>query len=277
VEQEEHEDLMEEYTGPTVDDLKREAEIFQKKWEEEKKAMVENASSEAQSIMDKARQTAFDEIRMKSDEAATIKESSKAEAEAVIAKARQQSEEMIAEASAKVEQIEKSAFTKGYDEGHADGYREGRNEAERLIGRLHLILTKAIEKRNEIIEDSENQIVHLVLLIANKVVKVISESQKNVVVNNVVQALRKLKSRGDIVIRVNIQDVELTTAHIEDFMKMVENVKSITVMEDSAVDPGGCVIETDFGQIDARISSQLKEIEEKILELAPIKGRGEGA
>ena len=30
-----------------------------------------------------------------------------------------------------------------------------------------------------------------------KVIKVISENQKNVVINNVVQALRKLKSRGD--------------------------------------------------------------------------------
>ena len=58
-------------------------------------------------------------------------------------------------------------------------------------------------------------------------------------------------------------------------MRMVENVKSVTVVEDSSVDRGGCVIETDFGQIDARISSQLHEIEEKIIELTPIKIRGE--
>ena len=33
---------------------------------------------------------------------------------------------------------------------------------------------------------------------------------------------------------------------------------------------------TDFGQIDARISSQLHEIEEKILDVSPIKARGKG-
>jgi flagellar assembly protein FliH len=96
-----------------------------------------------------------------------------------------------------------------------------------------------------------------------------------VVINNVVQALRKLKSRGEVVIRVNLADLELTSAHIGDFMKMVENVKSITVLEDSSVDRGGCILETDFGQIDARISSQLSEIEERILELAPIRAKGE--
>jgi len=36
---------------------------------------------------------------------------------------------------------------------------------------------------------------------------------------------------------------------------MSENVKSVTVLEDSSVDRGGCIIETDFGQIDARVSS----------------------
>jgi flagellar assembly protein FliH len=57
---------------------------------------------------------------------------------------------------------------------------------------------------------------------------------------------------------------------------MVENVRSISVLEDSSVDKGGAMIETDFGQIDARIASQLHEIEEKILELMPIKNKTPG-
>jgi flagellar assembly protein FliH len=107
------------------------------------------------------------------------------------------------------------------------------------------------------------------------VVKVISENQKNVVINNVIQALRKLKSRGEVLVKVNLDDVDLTSEHVKDFMRMVENVQSVTVVEDSTVDKGGCIIETDFGEIDARISSQLHEIEEKILELSPIQARGE--
>jgi flagellar assembly protein FliH len=42
-------------------------------------------------------------------------------------------------------------------------------------------------------------------------------------------------------------------------------------VEDTSVDEGGCVIETDFGEIDARIASQLAELEAKILEISPIK------
>ena len=88
---------------------------------------------------------------------------------------------------------------------------------------------------------------------------------------NVLQSLRKVKGRGDVTIRVNLADVQLTSEHTKDFMESVESIKNITVAEDSSVEKGGCIIETDFGAIDARISSQLNELEQKILEISPIK------
>jgi flagellar assembly protein FliH len=103
------------------------------------------------------------------------------------------------------------------------------------------------------------------------VIKVISENQRNVVISNVVQALRKVKGRGTIIIRVNLVDVKLTTEHTKKFIQLLEGAQSVQVVEDSSVDPGGCIIETDFGEVDARISSQLAELESKILEMSPIK------
>ena len=102
-------------------------------------------------------------------------------------------------------------------------------------------------------------------------IKIISENQKNVVMANVAQALKKIRGRSDVTIRVNLEDVKLTTDHIQDFIHSVENVQGITVLEDSTVEKGGCVVETDFGSIDARISSQLSELEAKILEISPVK------
>jgi flagellar assembly protein FliH len=136
---------------------------------------------------------------------------------------------------------------------------------------LHVILEKTLEKRQEILDETEQQIVELVLLIARKVVKVISETQRNVVMQNILQSLRRVKGRGDVTIRVNLADVQLTSEHAKEFMDSVESIKNITVAEDSSVEKGGCIIETDFGAIDARISSQLNELEQKILEISPIK------
>ncbi len=264
-----------EYTGPTVDDLRREADKFRAEWEAEKARMIAEAQAEAENIKKDAEKVAFDEVKRKNNQAQKIRQDADDQAQAILADARQKAAELEADIKGRVAQTEREAYEKGHADGHEKGFEEGKAEVERLVESLHTIITKAIEKRNEIIEEAETQIINLVLLIVKKVIKVISENQKNVVINNVVQALRKLKSRGDVVIRVNLADLELTSEHVKDFMKMVENVKSITVLEDSSVDRGGCIIETDFGQIDARISSQLHEIEERILELMPIRSKGE--
>ena len=264
-----------EYSGPTVTDLRREAEEFRRGWEAEKHQMLEQAHAEADRIRKEAEKVAFDEVKRKNNQAQKIRQDAEDEAQGILAAAREKAAALEGDIKGRVVQTEREADERGYAEGHQKGYEEGTAEVGRLIERLHTIITKAIEKRNQIIEESETQIINLVLMIVKKVIKVISENQKNVVINNVVQALRKLKSRGDVVIRVNLADLELTSGHVKDFMKMVENVKSITVLEDSSVDRGGCLIETDFGQIDARVSSQLHEIEEKILELMPIRSKGE--
>ena len=263
-----------QYAGPTAEDIRREAEEFKKGWEAEKARMVAEAEALADKIRKDAERAAFEEVRRKNNQAQKIRQDAEDEAQKIIAQAKATASELESDVRQRVTQTEREAYEKGHAEGHEKGFEEGKAEVERLVERLHTILTKAIDKRNEIIEESETQIINLVLLIVKKVIKVISENQKNVVINNVVQALRKLKSRGDVVIRVNLADLELTSEHVKDFMKMVENVKSITVLEDSSVDKGGCIIETDFGQIDARVSSQLHEIEEKILELMPIRSKG---
>ena len=136
---------------------------------------------------------------------------------------------------------------------------------------MHKILEAVMQRREEILQDTESQIVELVILMARKVIKILSENQKNVIMANTVAALRKVKTRGNVTLRVNIEDVKLTTAHADEFIQHVENVQGITVQEDSSVEKGGCIVETDFGAIDARISSQLTELENKILEVSPVK------
>lgn len=275
IEVEEEAPVVEEYKGPTADDLRKEAELFRTNWEKEKQDMIKAAESKVEQILRDADQRAFEEVQQKTDEIQILKKKSEDEAEKLVSDAEKSASELTAKMEMDLAEIRKKAEEEGYEAGREKGYSDGQVEVERLVQQLHSIIDKTIEKRNDIIDESETQVINLVVMIAKKVVKVISENQKNVVVNNVIQALRKLKSRGEVLIKVNLADVELTSEHIKDFMRMVENIRSVTVVEDSTVDRGGCIIETDFGEIDARISSQLHEIEEKILDLVPIKTKGD--
>ena len=261
----------EEYTGPTAEDLRREAEEYKANFEQEKKQMLTQAQAEADQIIKKAEDTAFAEVKRQTDQAAVIKADAENEAGAIIEKAKAEAAQIVAEANAQHDKIVSEARNEGFEQGSQEGFDKGSAEVERLIERMHKILEAVMQRREEILQDTESQIVELVILMARKVIKILSENQKNVIMANTVAALRKVKTRGNVTLRVNIEDVKLTTAHADEFIQHVENVQGITVQEDSSVEKGGCIVETDFGAIDARISSQLTELENKILEVSPVK------
>ena len=262
---------VEEYTGPTPDDLRREAEAFKTGWEIEKRRMLEIAQASADDIVKKAEEAAFAEVKRQTDQAQIIKSDAEQAASKIIEDAKLEAERIIQEANVEKENIKATAHQDGYNEGHEQGFMEGQNEVNRLVERVHKIVESVMVRREEILCETEQQIVELVLLMTRKVVKIISENQKTVVLSNVLAALKKIRTRGNITLRVNTEDLKLTTAHVDEFIKRIENVNGISVIEDSSVDKGGCIVETDFGAIDARISSQLAELESKIMEISPVK------
>lgn len=268
-EKEEEEEKEEEYTGPTADDLRREAEAFKTGWEIEKQHLLEEAQKSADEIVKKAEDAAFAEVKRQTDQAQIIKTDAEKEAESILKKAQDEAQSILNKAHIDENNIKTDAYNEGLAEGKNDGYNSGRKELDHLVGRVHKIIESVMNRREEILRDTEQQIVDLVLLMTRKVVKVISETQKDVVLQNILAALKKVKTRSAVTLRVNVDDLDLTTEHLNEFVKSVENVEGITVIEDSSIDRGGCIVETDFGAVDARISSQLTELENRILELSP--------
>ncbi|MCL2557339.1 MAG: flagellar assembly protein FliH [Treponema sp.] len=261
------------YSGPTAEELNREAEEFRLRMTVEGEALIEVAKAEAAEVAKEAAAAAQEERQRAQEEAQACKEKAAEDAQALIEEARLKAEELIAEGRKTLEAEKEDARKQGVEAGREEGFAQGNVEVERLVERMRVVLERAQDKRSDILSDTEREIIELVLLVSRKVVKAISDSQREVIVSNVIQALRKVRDRGNIIIRVNLADLKLATSHVKNFIKLVEGVKSIQVAEDSSVDPGGCIIETDFGEIDARISSQLAELEAKILQISPIKTR----
>ncbi|MDR1636966.1 MAG: flagellar assembly protein FliH [Treponema sp.] len=265
--------VFEEYTGPTAEDLRREAEAFKAEWAVEREDLINAAKEDAERSGARIREDAGRDAQQKIREAEAAKQAAEEDAQRMLAETERKILRLEEESRAGLEAARKEAQDQGRSAGREEGFAEGKAEVERLIQRTQIMLERAQDKRGEILVETEQEIIDLVLLISRKVVKVISENQRTIVLQNVVQALRKVKTRGNVTIRVNMADLKLTTEHIKDFIQRVEGVKSLQVVEDSSVDSGGCVIETDFGEVDARISSQLAELETKILQISPIKSR----
>ena len=275
---EEKPEVVEEvYQGPSAEDLRKEAEAFRQGWEIEKQHLLEEANAQADEIIKNAKDAAFEEVKRKTDEASVIKSDAQAQADEIIANAKSEAEKIIQDAHLEEQKIKDDAKQDGFKQGHDDGYSAGESEIERLVERLRKMVEALMLRREEILKETEQQIVELVILMTRKVVKIISETQKTAIMSNILAALKKVKSRGNVILHVNLEDLKLASANADEFIKRVENIQGIAVVEDSTVEKGGCVVETDFGAIDARISSQLSELEEKIMEISPIKSVKKGA
>lgn len=275
---EEKPEVVEEvYQGPSAEDLRKEAEAFRQGWEIEKQHLLEEANAQADEIIKNAKDAAFEEVKRKTDEASVIKSDAQSQADEIIANAKSEAEKIIQDARLEEQKIKSDAKQDGFRQGHDEGYSAGESEIGRLVERLRKMVEALMLRREEILKETEQQIVELVILMTRKVVKIISETQKTAIMSNILAALKKVKSRGNVILHVNLEDLKLATANADEFIKRVENIQGITVVEDSTVEKGGCVVETDFGAVDARISSQLSELEEKIMEISPVKSVKKGA
>ena len=261
---------VEVYQGPSIEETEAELERYRRETEEEVRRMLEDAKAKAAQIEEEGKKAAFLELQQAREQIKIEMERFKIESEREIERGKFEAEKMIKEAELKVSEIEHEAYKRGYDAGREEGYKEGQAEVMRLIDRLGTIVSTAVDIRDDIIRSSEKLMTEMILMIARKVIKDEIVERREVVINNIKEALQRVKDRDRIDIRVNFADLDMTTAHKDELIKMMESLKKVNIYEDSRVERGGCIIETDVGAIDARISTQLESIEEAIRNARPI-------
>ncbi|TGK60104.1 flagellar assembly protein FliH [Leptospira wolffii] len=262
--------IIEQYQGPSIEEIEAELNRYKEETEENIKTMLEDSRHKAEEIEEEGRKKAFQMIQDSKEKIKLEEDTGKAKAEQILERAKMEAERMIKEAEMKTAEIEHEAYLKGFEAGREVGFRKGQGEVRRLIDRLGTIVGKAIDIRAELIQASEKQMVEMILIIARKIIKDEIIERKEIVLNNIREALKRIKDRDRVDIRVNFADLEITTAHKDELIKLMESLRKVNIYEDSRVDRGGVIIETDVGAIDARISTQLKEIEEAIRNAEPI-------
>ncbi|MDI6816239.1 MAG: FliH/SctL family protein [Actinomycetota bacterium] len=123
---------------------------------------------------------------------------------------------------------------------------------------------EASEQKWKVIHGAETNIVELALDIAEKLVAEQVKLNPKTVTNIAKKALLLAVEREHIVIRVNSEDLEVMKEAKEDLMCAMDGIQKIELIADRRIRRGGCVIETNAGNIDAGIESQLNEVKQSL-------------
>ncbi|WKC89817.1 flagellar assembly protein FliH [Borreliella finlandensis] len=234
------------------EELAKRQELAKEEVQIESKRLIEEARAKANEVLEAAKQ----EADLLQKEAIYKKESIETESNAEI-------ERLAREYEEKLKTDLEIATAKGREEGYSKGYESGFEDFDKVMRKLHAIIASLIAERKGILESSSGQIVSLVMQIAIKVIKRITDSQKDIVLENVNEVLKRVKDKTQITIRVNLDDLDIVRHKKSDFISRFDIIENLEIIEDPNIGKGGCIIETNFGEIDARISSQLDKIEEK--------------
>ncbi|MCK5086122.1 MAG: hypothetical protein KAQ90_01320, partial [Melioribacteraceae bacterium] len=124
------------------------------------------------------------------------------------------------------------------------------------------IMLSINEQLNEYQKSFDKIVIDLSFLIAEKIVKK-TISQETVVMDTIKEATNKITGANNILIRLNPADMDLIK---ETNQSILENnsYSNINYEVDKRIEKGGCYIESEIGNVDARISSQLNELKSKI-------------
>jgi flagellar biosynthesis/type III secretory pathway protein FliH len=182
--------------------------------------------------------------------------------------AKTRSQAMIEDAKKEAERIRREAeeLLSQVDAERAkskeDGYREGREEG---LASVTSMLAAFEKMREKFYAGAEEDIVRLVMMIAEKVIGKIVADSGDAIKAIVRQALES--ALGDrITVKLNPEDHRIVTASGSEFRDVLDKTRRIQFKEDEAIEKGGCIVDTEVGTIDARLETQLMAIR-KALEL----------
>lgn len=150
---------------------------------------------------------------------------------------------------------------KSFAEGKKTGLDEGHKSVSKAHQDLEIFTQKLIENEKNFIRNAEKHVVTLAIAVARRILGREVQSDRDIVIYSVREALKQAADKASILIKVNPEDLQNILAHRRELQQMDKNFPELDFLEDEKISPGGCVVQTRTGMIDGRLDSQLEEIE----------------
>lgn len=184
------------------------------------------------------------------------------EAAEVLEHIKQDAEKYRLQVANECESLKENAFKEGYE----DGFKQW---AEHLV---------QFEKQVEAMQKEIQQLViPIALKAAKKIVGREIELSEETIVDIVASNLKAVAQHKRIMIYVNKKELEILEKHKPRLRDLFEHLEGLSIRPREDIAPGGCVIETEVGIINAQIEHRWQVLEkafETLMKTSPEALRG---
>lgn len=157
------------------------------------------------------------------------------------------------------------------EEVYQKGFKEGQRETEQKLQTTIQAFSKAVEDisrlRESIYKQSKQDMISMVMSVVSQVIQVEVVEKEEIIEKVIQKALESAIQSEEYHIKVNPEDYELVDEKKPLFVARLRGLGSIVFEPDSSITRGGCKVESDQGEVDATIETQLEEINRNFVDL----------
>ena len=159
---------------------------------------------------------------------------------------------------------------KDVEAAYARGRQEGLDIAEANLTTAAQALAAAAEEisrlRESLAKNGSQDMLRLVMAVAEQIIHREVAADPQVVLTIIETALQASVRTDQYRIRINPADLESVTQQKPLFLASISGLKNLSIESDATITPGGCRIDSDLGDVDATIETQLEAIRQALSE-----------
>ena len=162
----------------------------------------------------------------------------------------------------RVAEVERQAFATGYSQGEKAGLEAGATRSEAMLRRVSETLESLAALRTDVIRQTEHQMLQLALAIAKRILRREVALDPDLTVAMARVALDRLGDVPTAKIRLHPEDYAVTVERSAPPLAS----EHVSVVADGSVSRGSCLIESDFGVVEAGVEAQFEAISTALVE-----------
>jgi len=209
------------------------------------------------------------------EEASRILKEAQARAAEEIERARLQAEELLSRAKEEAERQtetfktvsreegKKEGLAEGYQEGLGKGKSEGLESVSALIRKWTELLDNTASERKRLLMGMSPILSDLAAQALHQILKNEARQNKEMVVVLVEETLKKAHDRSRLIIHLNPMDCEEVSSQKEK-LRLSVGAGELEIMPDGRIEQGGCLLETEAGSVDARLSTIAAQVKQAL-------------
>ena len=158
-------------------------------------------------------------------------------------------------------EVEKRAYENGFKKGEMTGVKLEKRKIRPVIENFYQVISEIEKIKNRLYLNAEEKTVELALAIAKKIVCREINTNKDVILSILKESLKKLGEPETIMVKIRPSDFEIIKSSEFEIAEYFDRIENVTFIKDDTIDNGGCIIETNLGNIDARIEKQFEAVD----------------